>query len=225
VAKILLAEDDIKISQLIADWLSSENYIVEVAHDGRDAKERLALGTYDLLIFDWDMPYITGIELSKQFRQSGGRTPIIMLTGKSKIDDKEVGLDSGADDYLTKPFELRELSARIRAILRRPVAIQPKVLKCRELEFDVLARELRKGGKLIEMMPREIAVLEFLMVNSNQVFSIDALQSRIWPSDSETSPYALRVHIARIRSKIEDDDHNPIIKTIRGEGYMLDGRE
>lgn len=225
MAKILLAEDDIRMSQIIADWLIGEGYIVEVTHDGRDAKERLCLSVYDLLILDWDMPHMTGIELSKYFRQSGGQTPIIMLTGKSKIDDKEIGLDSGTDDYITKPFELRELSARIRAVLRRPAVVKPKILRCAGLELDILAREVRKDGKPVEMMPRELSVLEFLMLNANQVFSIEALQARIWPSDSETSPYALRVHIARIRNKIEDDDEKPFIKTIRGEGYMFDARE
>jgi two-component system, OmpR family, manganese sensing response regulator len=224
VAKILLAEDDPKISQLVADWLQGEDYIVELAVDGADATERLALSEYDLLIIDWNMPHVTGIELCRKFRQSGGKTPIIMLTGKGKLDDKEQGLDSGADDYLTKPFELRELSARIRAILRRPAVLAPDVLKCRGLELDVHARELRKDGKVIDLLPREVAVLEFLMRNTNQVFSIEALQTRIWPSDSETSPDALRVYIARIRSKIDDHGDKPIIKTVRGEGYMLDER-
>jgi OmpR-family two-component system manganese-sensing response regulator len=224
MAKILLVEDDFKIRLLVADWLKSESHIVEVANDGRDANERLALSVYDLLIVDWDMPHISGIELCKTFRSTGGKTPIIMLTGKGKLDDKELGLDAGADDYLIKPFELRELSARIRAVLRRPPTVEASVLKCRDLELNVHAREVSKHGQTIDLLPREIAVLEFLMRNPNQVFSIEALQTRIWPSDSETSPDALRVYIARIRSKIDDHGENPMIKTIRGEGYMLDAR-
>jgi OmpR-family two-component system manganese-sensing response regulator len=224
MAKILLVEDDVKMSLLVADWLKTESHIVEVANDGRDAHERLALSVYDLLIFDWDMPYKSGIELCKSFRSKGGTTPIIMLTGKVGLDEKELGLDAGADDYVTKPFELRELSARIRAVLRRPPTIEASLLKCRGLQLDVHAREVSKDGKAIDLLPREIAVLEFLMRNPNQVFSIEALQTRIWPSDSETSPDALRVHIARIRNKIDDHGETPVIKTIRGEGYMLDAR-
>jgi DNA-binding response OmpR family regulator len=225
LAKILLAEDDEQLGQLVADFLSGEKYIVERATDGLDADERLSLSIYDLLILDWDMPGMTGVELCQKYRLSGGKAPVIMLTGKKLIADKEQGLDSGADDYLTKPFELRELSARIRALFRRPVVMQSSVLTCRNLSLDVLAKSVHKDGKPIELLPREIAILEFLMRNPNQVFSIEALQTRIWPSDSETSPDALRVHIARIRSKIGDEGNFPIIKTVRGHGYMLDNRE
>ncbi|HEY9755063.1 MAG TPA: response regulator transcription factor [Oculatellaceae cyanobacterium] len=225
MAKILLAEDDVQTSRMVADWLEGEHHIVEVAYDGLDANERLSLGKFDVLILDWDMPQLSGLEVCRQFRSAGGTTPVIMLTGKTKTAEKEQGLDSGADDYLTKPFELRELSARIRAVLRRPAVVVSDVLKCRDVELHVNSREVRKQGKLIELLPREVAVLEFLLRNANQVFSIEALQTRIWPSDSETSPDALRVYIARIRSKLDDHGDKPMIKTIRGEGYLLDNRE
>lgn len=222
--KILLAEDDVKVREAVADWLKNEDYIVEAVGNGEEASDRLTASSYDLLLLDWDMPGITGIELCRRFRKSGGTTPIIILTGKRELDDKEQGLDSGADDYITKPFELRELSARIRAVMRRPAAVEPDTLRMRGLELDCRARELRLNGKVIELLPRELAVLEFLMRHPNQVFNIEALQRRIWPSDSETSPEALRVYIARIRNKIEVDSPSPTIKTIRGEGYLFDAR-
>jgi two-component system, OmpR family, manganese sensing response regulator len=225
LAKILLAEDDVQTCRTVAAWLEGEHYIVEIAYDGVDANERLKLGQFELLILDWDMPQLSGLEVCQQFRKAGGTAPVLMLTGKTRTSEKEQGLDSGADDYLTKPFELRELSARIRALLRRPAIVVSDVLKCRDLELHVNSREVRKNGKVIEFLPRELAVLEFLLRNANQVFSIEALQTRIWVSDSETSPDALRVYIARIRRKLDDHGDSPIIKTIRGGGYMLDNRE
>jgi len=222
MAKILVAEDDLKLCEMTSDWLKAEDHIVESAVDGADASERLKISTYDLLILDWDMPFITGVELCKSFRQSGGTTPILILTGKDAVDNKIEGLDSGADDYLTKPFNLRELSARVKALLRRPVVMQNQVLKCRNLELDTSARQVRKDGHVIELFPRELALLEFLIKHSNQVFSLEALQERIWPSDSETSPETLRVHIARLRTKIETEGQAPILKTVHRQGYMLD---
>lgn len=222
MAKILLADDDKKLCDMIFDWLKKEGHIVDVALDGQEASDLLHAGSYDLLILDIAMPAISGIELCKQFRQAKGSAPVLILTGKTGIQDKVGGLDAGADDYLTKPFDVLELSARLRALLRRPVAIQDEVLRLRGLELDLHARRLTKDGKPLELFPREMALLEFFMKHPNQVFSLEALQERVWPSDSETSPESLRVNIARIRAKIETEGQNPILKTVHRQGYMFD---
>jgi DNA-binding response OmpR family regulator len=225
MAKILVADDDRQVGEMVADWLKNENHIVELAVDGVDADERMAVSTYDLFILDWDMPRMTGVDLCRKFRLKGGTTPIIMLTAKTSLDEKEQGLDAGADDYISKPFQLRELSARIRAIFRRPALIQAKVLKMRGLEFDTTTRQLHRKVERIELLGRELSILEFLMLHPNQVFSLEALQARIWPSDSEASPEAIRVHVFRIRSKIEIDGEPAIIKTVHRQGYMFDAEE
>ena len=222
MAKILLADDDRKLCEMISDWLKKESYIVEIAFDGQEATDRLAVSQYDLLILDWDMPFLSGIDVCKNFRQSQGTTPVLMLTGRTSVGHKIEGLDSGADDYLTKPFDLGELSARLRTLLRRPKTLQGSVLACRGLELDTLARRLTRQGQVIELFPREMALLEFFMKNPNQVFSLEAIQQRVWPSDSETSPESLRVNIARIRSRIEIEGEPPILKTVHRQGYMLD---
>ncbi|HEY9773230.1 MAG TPA: response regulator transcription factor [Planktothrix sp.] len=222
MAKILLAEDDSQLSSLVEDWLKSEHHRVELVDNGLDAINLLQASRFDLLILDWNMPGRTGIEICNEYRKNGGTSPILMLTGKDKIEDKEQGLDAGADDYLTKPFHLRELSARVRALLRRPPDMATTVLDQGRLVLDVSACRLMKDGQQIELFPKELALLEFLMRHPNQVFSIEALQERVWSSDSEASPETVRVHIARLRSKIQDDGEKPLLRTIHRQGYMLD---
>jgi len=225
MAKILLAEDDSRLTELISDWLESEKHVVEVAKNGRDAIDLLKLSAYDVLIIDWGLPEIDGIEVMKHHRRSGGTSPIIMLTGKSSIDEKEHGLDQGADDYLTKPFHLKELSARIRAVMRRPSQMLSNTLECRGIVLDSVAIKVTRDGNPVELFPKEFALLEFLLRHPNQVFSVEALQQRIWPTDSDSSPEALRVHIARLRSKLKDDDNHPLLRTVHRQGYMLDTSE
>lgn len=222
MAKILLAEDDNQLSSLVEDWLKSERHRVEVVENGLDALDLLQASQFDLLILDWNIPGRSGIEVCDEYRKNGGISPILMLTGKDKIEDKEQGLDAGADDYLTKPFHLRELSARVRALLRRPPDMASTVLDQGRLVLDVSACRLVKDGKPIDLFPKELALMEFLMRHPNQVFSIEALQERVWASDSEASPETVRVHIARLRSKIQDDGEKPLLRTIHRQGYMLD---
>jgi DNA-binding response OmpR family regulator len=222
MAKLLLAEDDLRLATLIQDWLNAENHTVEHVTDGRAALDLIDSTKFDMFMLDWDMPHVSGIEVCKQYRKTGGTVPILILTGKGAVEEKEQGLDCGADDYLTKPFHLRELSARIRALLRRPEQLTQAQLKVRDLMLDLSARRLIKNGKEVELFPKEFALLEFLMRHPNQVFSLEALQERVWPSDSESSPETIRVHIARLRSKIEADGERPIVKTVHRQGYMLD---
>lgn len=222
MAKILFAEDDTQLSTLVDDWLCSEHHTVELVSNGRDAWDLLHASKYDLLILDWNIPGMSGVQICAEYRNEGGTSPVLLLTGKDKIEEKEEGLDAGADDYLTKPFHLRELSARVRALLRRPSSVTKSVLSAGNLELDVAACRVSKEGRQIELFPKEMALLEFFMRHPNQVFSIEALQERIWASDSESSPEAVRVHIARLRSKIQDQGEQPLLKTVHRQGYMLE---
>lgn len=220
--KILIVEDDSRLCANIADCLELEGHVVEYAFDGAAGDALLVTGGFDLVILDWNLPGITGLELLKEYRARGGVAKVLMLTGKSAIQDKTAGLDSGADDYLTKPFDVHELKARVRALLRRPAETIGEILKCRGLELDTKAHQVRKGGRIIELFPKEFMLLEFFMRHPGETFSLESLQKRLWQTDSESSPDTLRVHIARLRSKISKPEEREIIRTIHRVGYMLD---
>lgn len=219
MAKILLVEDDPEVCEVVTDWLVDEHYTVDVVNNGAEAIERLRFDKYDVLIFDWQLPDLTGIEICKKFRSKGGNTPVLMLTGKSEITDKETGLDAGADDYLTKPFHPRELSARVRALLRRSGDLKQNVLSCGDLELDPQGFKVTKGGKEVALLPKEFALLEFFLRHPNQVFSPEALLDRVWSAESEASPDTIRVHITKLRGKIDTEGQPSNIKTIHRQGY------
>lgn len=222
MSKILLVEDDERLARLILDFLPKDQYQCEWAANGREAQDLLAVSAFDVVILDWDLPHVDGITVLSTYRAKGGAAKVLMLTGKEKILEKEVGFDSGADDYLTKPFHFKELTMRLRALLRRPTGILSDVLKLRGIELCTGDHKVLKNGVAIELLPKEFALLEFFMKHPNQIYNLEALQTHIWPSDSESSPETIRVHVARIRSKIENDDEPPIIKTVHRRGYMFD---
>jgi DNA-binding response OmpR family regulator len=221
MAKILLIEDDSDLAQMIVEWLSFEHYAVELVSDGSDGIDRLRLCQYDAVVLDWGLPRLSGPEICKQFRQGGGTTPIIMLTGKGSISEKETGLDAGADDYLTKPFNMKELSARLRALLRRFAGAQSNVLKVGDLVIEPTKYRVTKNGREVKLLPREFALLEFFMRHPDEVFSGDALLQRVWHSESEATSEAIRTCIKRLRQKIDDDEENSVIQTIPRVGYKL----
>jgi DNA-binding response OmpR family regulator len=220
MAKLLIVDDDEQMLALLSDWFQHEQYVVETVNGGKDALFRLRTFSYDAVILDWEMPEVSGVEVCKVYRSEGGHTPILMLTGKDQIADKLQGLDTGADDYLCKPCNLDELSARLRAILRRPKAVQSQVLKFGNLEIDVNAKSVIVNGKPANLQPREFELLTFLAQHSGEVFNAEALMNRIWPSESEASPDVIRVHVAKLRSKLAMPD---VIKTVHGAGYRFDG--
>lgn len=207
---------------MVTDHLKAQQHLVEAVHDGTDAKERLLASSYDLLILDWELPGLSGIELCKLFRNQGGASPVLMLTARNDISDKELGFDTGADDYLTKPFELREFAARVKALLRRPEKMADKVITFGSLSLDTASHQLFRNGEEIELFPKEYVLVEFFFKNPNQLFTLEALQQKLWPSTSEASPETIRVHVARIRSKLHLEGGRPIIKTAFKSGYMFD---
>lgn len=222
MAKILIVEDDMDISTIVSRWLKHENHLVEISKDGEDAFVKLKLNQYDLIILDWMLPKITGVELCQKFRANGGTTPILLLTAKSTIENKETGLDSGADDYLTKPFDLKELSARVRALLRRSGSLTSKILKVGDLTLDAEMHQVLLLDSPVVLNPKEFALLEFLMRHPNQIFSGEALLSRVWQSDAMASTDTVRAHIKNLRKKIDQPGKTSPISTVHGLGYKME---
>lgn len=222
MAKILLVEDDKNMANTVEDWLKTQQYEIDVAYDGDDGAERLVFYQYDVVILDWSLPKKTGLQICQEFRQRGGKTPILMLTGKDAVEDKETGLDSGADDYLTKPFHLRELSARLKALLRRPVSTVAETISFCGIDMDTKARRVRRDNVDLNLAPLEYKLLEFLMRNPNEVFAPEALLNRVWPNDSDASNETVRTCIKKLRKKIDIEGQESVITNLPGVGYRFD---
>lgn len=221
MAKILLVEDDQSLSDRICMWLDSQNHQVEVLADGAEATEHLRLYQYELVILDWELPGQSGIEVLRGYRAGGGQTPVLMLTGKGAVPDKELGLDSGADDYLTKPFDPRELGARIRAILRRASTQKDNVLRVGSVALDTVSGKLRIDDVDVPLMPREYALLELLLRNPDRLFHSEELLNRVWESDSEATVYTLRQYVYQLRKKLAGHGAGKLIETVHGTGYRV----
>jgi len=224
MAKILIVEDELDLAEPIQESLERQHHVVEIVDNGPEALQCLKVYKYDLVILDWMLPGLSGKEIAAQYRSTGGITPIIMLTARSSIEDKEAGFDAGADDYLTKPFHLTELHARVRALLRRPHSMAAKVLEIGGLSLDPIARKVTRNGEEIHLLPKEFSLLEFLMRHPNQVFSAEALIDRVWESDTLALPDTIRTHIKTLRKKIDAAGKPSLIVTVHGIGYKLEAR-
>jgi two-component system, OmpR family, manganese sensing response regulator len=221
MAKILVVEDDEENARYLKELLVGERYMVDMLDDGQDAILQLKSVDYDLIILDWQLPKFSGLEICRQYRASGGKAPVLMLTAKISDTDKEAGLDGGADDYLTKPYSMKELLARLRALLRRVSLQQETKLTLFDIEMDTANFLVTRGGVEIPLLQKEFALLEFFMRNPNRVFSNDALLQRMWDTDSEASTNALRSAMRRLRQKLGEDGNNSIIENIHGVGYRM----
>lgn len=222
--KIFLCEDDEDLAFDISSALSKDGNCVERADCANDARRELANKSFDIVILDWELPDGSGIDILKEYRSAGGVAAVIMLTGKSLSSEKELGLDSGADDYLCKPFSLQELRARLRALSRRKDRpLTENILKCRELELDSSRFYACLKGKTLQLVPKEFALLEFFMRNKDLVFSTDDLISHVWTADEEVSPDTLRTHIMNLRRKLNREETESYIETVHGLGYRFKG--
>ena len=221
MAKILVVEDDPDLLNLISQALTARGYQIQLCQGGDEALGMLRVYKFDLVVLDWMMPEITGIEVCKRFRQMGGKTPILMLTAKASVDDKELGLDAGADDYLTKPFDNKELAARVRALLRRPANLAATVMEFGHVKLDPASCQVFKNGELIHVRPKVYDLLEFFMRHPDQVFSAEALLQRVWIDDSAASHDTIRTHIKLLRKSLKQSGCPDLIETVRGKGYML----
>jgi DNA-binding response OmpR family regulator len=221
MAKILLVEDNEALCMAFEAYFTAEHHVVDAVTSGDEGLERALYCSYEVIVLDWDLPGISGLEICKRFRERGGMTPILMLTGKNLIKEKTAGLDSGADDYLTKPFEMPELSSRIRALLRRPAVVQTTLLRALDLEVDPTTASVKKAGLDVHLLPKEFALLEFFMRHPEQPFNAQALVERVWSTDSEISAECIRPYINRLRAKIDTADRPSFIQTLRGKGYVF----
>ena len=199
MAKILIVEDEADLAELVKNWLVKDHHLVEIADDGLEALIRMETNNYDVVILDIMLPSVNGMEICKRYRKSGGSAGIIMVTAKGHVDDKETGLDSGADDYMTKPFQLKELAARVRAVLRRNHGQAQDVMRFRDLEIDVNEFKVMKGGHEVHLLPKEFRLLEFFLRHPHQVFSAEDILSSVWESDTEALLDTVRGHITRVR--------------------------
>ena len=222
--KILIVEDEPELAERMESWLKTQFYAVEKAANGTEALELLACYQYDIILLDWNIPGPDGIEVCRQFRDRGGKTPILMLTGKDCSADKATGLDSGADDYLGKPFDAVELAARLRALLRRPKNnYTGTVLKAGDLEIDPVGGKVTKGGVALNLLPLEYNLLEFFMRHSGTLLSAETILDRVWGADSDATVETLRTYVKTLRKKIDLGDDDSLIKTVYGSGYRFEG--
>jgi len=216
---ILVAEDDLPVAKFLSSGLEGERYDVRLATDGAEILRLLADGPCDLLVLDLNLPGISGLEVLQRVRSERPRLPVLILTGSARVEDRVSGLDSGADDYLTKPFAFSELVARIRALLRR-MPFEP-VLHNMDLELDRVGRVVHRNGRTIELTPKEFALLEYLMLNAGQNVSRSSIIQHVWKLSSDTMTNVVDVYINYLRKKIDSDGSARLIHTVRGAGYRI----
>lgn len=221
MAKVLVVEDDIHLAETVRAALEFEHHTVEMSHTGPDALSRLAVSDYDLMILDLGLPGVNGIDICKHVRSQRRTMPIIMLTGQREIQQKEVGFESGADDYVTKPFDFRELAMRVRAALRRGGAQVSQALQVRNIMLDPLKHLVTKDGKEVRLRPTDFALLEFLMRHPDLTYTNDQLLASVWTSESDATVEAVRTCIKRLRKELDDDGAPSMIETVHGLGYKL----
>jgi len=219
--KILLVEDEKKVASFIKRGLEEEHFTVDVAYDGESGEFMALTSEYDLIILDILLPKKNGFEVLKSLRANGIQTPILILTAKGSIDDKVEDLNSGADDYLTKPFAFAELIARIRSLLRRTSSEKSNIIKVADLELDTIKHIAKRGEKIIELTAREYSLLEYFMRNKGRVLTRTMIAEHIWDYHFDTGSNIIDVYVRRLRKKIDEGFPKKLIHTIRGVGYII----
>ena len=221
--RILIVEDERKIARALGRALKNEKYAVDISHDGTDAYAMAGMIDYDLLILDRMIPGdYDGLGLTKKLREEGKKVPILLLTALGEIQDKTEGLDSGADDYLTKPFALDELLARVRALLRRPQTQAETILKIADLSLDLNTHEVFRNNQKIELTNKEFSLLEYLVRNAGRPVSKEQIIAHVWDYDADILLNNIEVYISYLREKVDKPFEKKLIKTVRGIGYKID---
>jgi DNA-binding response OmpR family regulator len=219
--RILVVEDEKKVASFICRGLEAERWEVEVVHDGPGGLRRARSGDVDLVVLDVMLPGMDGLEVLRALRASGATVPVLLLTARAATADKVTGLDLGADDYLTKPFEFEELLARVRALLRRGGATLPPRLQLADLTLDPATREVRRGERRLELTAREYALLEFFLRNPGRVLSRPLIAQHVWGARFDTLTNVIDVYVNYLRRKIDTGDEPKLLHTVRGAGYVL----
>lgn len=223
--RILVVEDEKLLCNGIAEDLELEKYTVDRCYDGADAYERLFVEPYDLVILDLNLPGMDGLELLRRIRSERPELRVLILSARAQLSDKVAGLDLGADDYLTKPFDLAELEARVRTLLRREFVQRAPLVQAGALDLDTVAREISVRGEPLSLTPREFAILEQLMLCQGRWLSQEALMEHVWEADANPFSNAVRMHISSLRKKLRDKLGYDPIQTKVGQGYRLAGEE
>jgi DNA-binding response OmpR family regulator len=219
--RLLLVEDHKPLLRALRQGLEEEGFAVDISEDGEDADTKARTTAYDAIVLDQMLPKKDGLSLLRGWRASGISTHVLMLTARNALDDKVKGLDSGADDYLTKPFELEELLARIRALIRRGHHVKDPILKIHDLSIDTSSRTVKRAGKSIHLTPKEYALLEFLAFHRGKVVTRTMIWDHLWDEHDESVSNVVDVYIRYLRNKIDREFSLPLIMTRWGEGYML----
>ncbi len=219
--RLLLVEDDARIARFVAKGLREQAYAVDVAGTGDDALYQAAINTYDLVILDVMIPGRDGFGVCRELRKSGQRVPILMLTARDAVEDRIAGLDHGADDYLTKPFEFRELLARLRALLRRSGELRPAKITVADLVLDTAAQSVSRAGRSVTLTAKEYALLEYLARNAGRVVGRAEIAEHVWDETFDPFSNLIEVYVNRVRRKIDADSNKPLLHTRRGAGYVF----
>jgi len=219
--RLLVVEDEKKVSSFIKKGLEEEGYAVDVANDGEDGLYMALDRVHDLIILDIQIPKMDGLQVLQVLRKEKVTTPVLLLTVRATIEDKVMGLDSGADDYLTKPFAFQELVARVRALLRRRTEAEPAVLQVADLTLDPARRIVSRGDEKIDLSPREFSLLDYFMRNPDRVLTRTMITEHVWDYDFDTDTNVIDVYVNYLRKKIDAGERPKLIHTVRGVGYVL----
>jgi len=220
-AHILLVEDEVKLAKFIELELSYEGYRLSVAHDGLSGLTAIRESHPDLVILDWMLPGLSGVEICQRLRTTSNQVPIILLTARDEVSDRVAGLNAGADDYLVKPFSIEELLARVRAHLRRTIVEDPDVLQFADLSLNRRTREVERAGRVIELTAKEFDLLEYLLAHPRQVLKRDQILEQVWGYDFMGDSNIIEVYIRYLRLKLEANNEKRLIQTVRSIGYAL----
>lgn len=219
--RILIVEDNRRLSNSLKTSLVDDGYAVDVAYDGIEGQELAEITPYDVIILDIMLPRRDGLEVCRELRQLGNTAQILMLTARDAVEDRVKGLDSGADDYLVKPFAIQELRARLRALLRRKSADKSGLLQVADLTLDPASHEVSRSGTSIELTAKEFALLEYLVRNSNRMITREMAQDHVWSYDYDGASNVVDVYIRRLRRKVDEPFADKLIETVRGVGYRI----
>ncbi len=219
--RILVVEDERKVASFIKKGLEEEGYAVDLATDGRDGLMLALDSVHDLIVLDINLPKLDGLGVLEELRKARLRTPVLLLTVRATIEDKVLGLDTGADDYLTKPFSFEELLARVRALLRRRAQAEPTLLQVADLTLDPARRLVHRGGEKIELTSKEFALLDYFMRNIDRVLTRTMIAEHVWDYDFDSMTNIIDVYVNHLRKKIDAGRHPKLIRTVRGVGYIM----
>ncbi len=221
--RILVVEDEKKVAGFIKQGLEEEGYAIDVAWDGSEGLSMALDGVYDLIILDINLPKLDGLKVLQEFRQSRGKTPVLLLTVRAAIEDKVLGLDTGADDYLTKPFSFQELLARIRALRRRRVEATPPLIQVADLTLDPARRVVSRGTEKLDLSTKEFALLDYFMRNPGRVLTRTMIAEHVWDDDFDPMSNIIDVYVNYLRKKIDLGREPKLLQTVRGVGYVMQG--